>query len=118
MLCKGKSVDVNPVDGYGNTPLDNARMMGRTAIAALLERAGGKSGADESLCSQSNAAKEWVQRNARAQRQQHLDEVLAKLPEQEQVTRAAAAVQCQAEFVQVHPKLARSTHGTMRVQLT
>lgn len=101
MICKVKSVDINPVDGYGCTPLDNARMAKSAPIAALLERAGAKPGRDESLMSKAQEVKEWVGRSARSQLQLHLDKVQTRLPEREQAARAATAVQHQTEFVHV-----------------
>lgn len=108
MMCKVKSIDINPVDGYGCTPLDNARMTRSAPIAALLERAGAKPGRDESLVSKAQEVKEWVGRNARSQQQLHLDTVQTKFPEQEQAAHAATAVQHQTEFVHVCFKFMRS----------
>lgn len=48
-MCKYESCSINPVDTFGDTPLDNARMMDQRAVASLLEQAGALSGGDPQL---------------------------------------------------------------------
>lgn len=102
MICKIKTSDVNPIDGYGNTPLDNARMVGSAPIAALLERAGAKSGSDPALATKARQCKEWVVSHTQKGMQDHLETVLSRLPEQQQAALAANAVQHLIKFIQVH----------------
>lgn len=49
VMCKYESCCINPVDTFGDTPLDNARMADQRAVAALLEHAGALPGIDPQL---------------------------------------------------------------------
>eukprot|EP00892_Ulva_mutabilis_P004198 jgi/Ulvmu1/214/UM001_0218.1 len=100
IICKLPSADINPVDGYGSTPLDNARMVGDLATAALLEESGGLPGSHESLHARVHDTKAWVQQEHKAQQQKRWREVLSALPEEQQAVAAMSVAQAQKQFVQ------------------
>lgn len=73
IICKFEAANINPVDGYGSTPLDNAHIVGDTAVAALLEEQGGLRGSHESLLAEANETKGWVQTEHRKQQEKRWD---------------------------------------------
>lgn len=54
-MCKYECCRINPVDTFGDTPLDNARMTDQRAVAALLEQAGALPGKDPQLAGTTGA---------------------------------------------------------------
>lgn len=105
IICKFQPHGVNAVDAYGSTPLDNARMMQDTVIAALLEEAGAMRGTDASLHQQIHEVEEWVQKGNVEQQEKRRLEVLMALPEEQLAAAAVAVTQAQQEFVQVLAKI-------------
>lgn len=106
ILCKSNSANVNPVDAYASTPLDNANMVGDAAIAALLKEAGGLCGSAPILSSRLQETREWIQQQGDRQQELRRAEILSDLPEQHQAAAAAAIAHLQREFVQVLATLA------------
>lgn len=49
VMCKYENCGISPVDVFGRSPLDDARMMDNRPVASLLEQAGALSGSDPQL---------------------------------------------------------------------
>lgn len=103
VICKSCTADVNPVDAYGSTPLDNAKMVADVAVVALLQEAGGLCGSDASLASRFQETRAWIQQQETRQQEHRRNEIRSELPEEHQASTAAAIAQAQKEFVQVLP---------------
>jgi ankyrin repeat protein len=101
MMCKFESCNLNPVDGFGDTPLDNARMTNQRAVAAMLEDAGGISGSDSSLAAEAAEVQEYIRNMANTSKAIRLQELLATLPEAKAVQDSLMVVDTQKQFVQV-----------------
>ena len=101
MMCKFEAVDINPVDSFGDTPLNNARMNGQRAVSSLLEDAGALPGSDPSLAAKAEEVREWMRTVEDERRKERLEAALAALPEALAVQASAAVVKSQKEFVQV-----------------
>lgn len=101
MMCNYEACDLNPVDSFGSTPLDNALMKNQRAIAALLEEAGGLSGSHPLLATKAEEEKASIRASEEERRTKRQEEVLAGLPEQTAVQDVATVVHSQTQFVQV-----------------
>lgn len=101
VMRKFEACDINPVDSFGHTPLDNAHMKNQRAIAALLEEAGALPGSDPSLAARAEEVREWMQTSEAERRTKRMEEVMASLPEEQAVQASTTAVQAQKQFVQV-----------------
>lgn len=100
-MCKFESCDLNPVDVFRDTPLDNAYMQSHRPIAALLEDAGALSGSDPSLQAKAAEVRSWIRNMEEKRRIDRQNEVLESLPEQRVVKATTVVVRAQTEFVQV-----------------
>jgi ankyrin repeat protein len=101
LVCKSTLYDVNPVDKYGQTPLDNAQAAGHDTILALLCRAGGLPGSDPSLHGRHENSLEWAALERKNVEAERLCELMLKLPEYQMVHDAMTLKQAQTLFVQV-----------------
>jgi ankyrin repeat protein len=101
MMCKFDACNLNPVDGFGYTRLDNARMKNQRAAAALLEEYGALPGSDPSLASAAEEVASWIHALDEERRTNRMREVLQSLPEEKAVRNSAAVVCLQKTFVQV-----------------
>lgn len=76
--CKG---NLNVVDVFGNTALDDALMVGERAIAALLESNGALRGGDPALEGQHARTLAWAAEQEGVRRAARRQEILESLPE-------------------------------------
>jgi hypothetical protein len=84
--------NLNSVDIFGQTALDNAIMVGEKAIAALLESNGGLRGDHAQLAPLHQLTLERVQREEQQHRQQRRMDIQQSLPERQVVE--ATSQQC------------------------
>jgi ankyrin repeat protein len=103
LMCKYEACDINPVDGFGHTPLDNARMTKQRAIAALLEQAGALPGSTPELQEKASKVQSRIKAELRAGR---IAAVLRSLPEQSIVSTLLALVAAQKSWVQACSEIA------------
>lgn len=60
-------IDINAIDRYGCTPLDDARRHGNQIMMSMLEHRGGKSGADPGMADAHLAAARKIEEERRQQ---------------------------------------------------
>jgi hypothetical protein len=105
-MCKYEACDINPVDGFGHTPLDNARMTKQRAIAALLEQAGALPGSTPELQEKASKVQSRIKASEAELRAGRIAAVLRSLPEQSIVSTLLALVAAQKSWVQACSEIA------------